>query len=103
MSRVTIVANNEPYGVVGWKNRIEITTEEKEVNASALLVISREFGTLGDIRVDYETKQPTNVSLNERIAIPGIDYTTKKSFLIMRKGQKEAIVYIQVRHVSDHI
>ena len=98
---MTILANNEPYGVVGWKNRIEITTEEKEVNTSAMLIIMRSFGTLADVRIDYETKQAANVSQMERVAIPGVDYFTKKSYLIMKRGEREAAVYIKVRHVSN--
>ena len=100
-SSVTILANNDPYGVVGWKNLIEVTTEEKEVNSSAMLIIRRESGRLAEIRVDYETKQAVNVSQNERIAIPGIDYFTKRSFVLMKKDEGEAIVYINVRHVSN--
>ena len=100
-SSVTILANNDPYGAVGWKNRIEITTKEKEVNSSAVLIISRDFGTLADIRIDYETKQAVNVTQNERIAIPGVDYFSKRSSVVMKKDQREVIVYIKVRHVSN--
>ena len=102
-SSVTILANNEPYGVVGWKNRLEITTEDKEVNSSALLIIRREHGALADIRVDYQTKQAVSVSQNERVAIPGVDYFTKRSFVVMKKDAREAIVYIKVRHVSNAV
>ena len=100
-SSVTILANNDPYGLLGWKNLIEVTTEEKEVNSSAMLIIRRTFGKLADIRVDYETKQAVNVSQNERIAIPGIDYFTKRSFVLMKQNEGEAIVSIKVRHVSN--
>ena len=100
-SIVTILANNDPYGVVSWKNRFEITTEEKEVNSSAVLILSRAFGALGDIMVAYETQQAVNVSRNERKATPGVDYFTQKSTVLIRQGVKEAIVYIKVRHVSN--
>lgn len=98
---MTVFANDEPYGVVGWKNRIEITTREKEVNSSVLLIISRSFGTLADIRIYYETVQAANVSQNERVAVPGIDYFAQTSSIMMKRGEREAVVYIKVRHVSE--
>eukprot|EP00794_Sanderia_malayensis_P009868 gene9868-10878_t len=98
---VTISANDDPYGVVQWKNQVEVTTQQKEVNSSAILVISRLFGTFGDILVYYETMQATSVSGSERIAIPGIDYFSKKSSVLMNQGAKEAIVYVKVRHDNN--
>ena len=97
---VTILANNDPYGIIGWKNRIEITTEETEVNSSALLVINRQAGALGDVMVMYETQQALNVSTNERAAIPNVDYFTQRSSVLMTAGRREALIYIKVRHVS---
>ena len=97
---MTVLANNDPYGVVRWKNRLEITTEETESNSTALLVISRLRGSLGDIRISYETTQASRVAQKERIAVAGVDYFSKKDSVLMRQGSSEALVFIKVRHVS---
>ena len=97
---VTVMANDDPYGVIRWKSPVEITTEQKEVNSSVLLVISRHYGSFGDILVSYETYQASSVGINERAAIPGVDYFPTNGTIVMQQGVREVYVFVKVRHVS---
>ena len=98
ISMVTISPSNSPYGVFEWENTIEVTNELTEQNSSALLVITRKLGSYGDVVVSYETATARELGLNERAAQPGVDYTPVKSSMVMREGEREAYVLVQIMH-----
>ena len=52
-SRVTVMANDSPHGVVAWERSSYITTEPEGTDTTTMLHVVRTQGTLGTIRVGY--------------------------------------------------
>ncbi|XP_048584248.1 adhesion G-protein coupled receptor V1 isoform X2 [Nematostella vectensis] len=71
---VTVQASDEPHGCVEFQSgsRIVITTEDKNVT----LILSRLYGTLGDLRIHYEIKSGNNTQLDQQttLATAGEDF-----------------------------
>lgn len=52
-ARVTVIANDSPYGVVSWEKSAYITTEPEGTDTTTMIHIIRSQGSLGTIRVGY--------------------------------------------------
>lgn len=98
---VTILQNNNPFGIFGWNNKLQITYEKDEMNSSALLVLRRTKGLFGSVNVSYTTLNANEVGLKERPAVANLDYTAASSSVVFTDGQTEAYAYIEVKHVSE--
>ena len=100
---MTIIENDNPYGVIGWKERIQVTNEKIEINSSVLIIIKREAGNYGNVTVFYETVVVSDVGMKERPAIPNVDFTPVKGNVTFLERQSEVYIYIEVNYVSFFI
>ncbi|XP_057301693.1 adhesion G-protein coupled receptor V1-like isoform X2 [Hydractinia symbiolongicarpus] len=95
---ITVLPNDHPYGVFKWKNNIQVTTELTEVNSTVLLVIERQRGVYGDVDVSYETYINISVGMKEQPARPYIDFTPVNGSVVMKEGEREAFVFVNINH-----
>ena len=100
VATVTIIENDNPYGVIGWKENIQVTNEKTEINSSVLIIIKREEGNYGDVSVFYETVVVKEVGVKERPAVPNVDFTPVKGSVTFSDRQSEVYIEIEVNHVS---
>nr|XP_014349406.1 PREDICTED: G-protein coupled receptor 98 [Latimeria chalumnae] len=94
---LTILANDSPYGVVGWHmDSLVVLVQEPEVTAiNVTLTIVREQGFAGDVSIHYETRpnlslQPVNQAQENK------DYIAKDIAVILQENTAEASVTITV-------
>lgn len=96
-----IPANDEPHGVISWRNAVVISQEEGPKNVTLSLFIMRQFGLIGDIVVAYETVQLSSIANDdERAAVPGVDFTAVKSTVDIPAGVNSTQITLDVTHVS---
>ena len=104
-SRISVMPNNHPFGVVGWKSNMVVTTQLTEHQSQVALVIERSYGAFGTILISYRTTFDNNtggvVGARERPAQPGVDFTeVSLANLTLDEGVREGIVLIDIHHVS---
>ncbi len=98
---VIIRANDAPHGIVGWQRTIILAQESEATNSSVQLVIERQLGSIGDIKVLYGTvRAKTNGSVNERPAVPNQDFIPVSGEVLMADGMNMTNISIHVIHVS---
>ena len=97
---VTIIENDNPYGVIGWKEKIQVTNEKTDINSSVLITIKREEGNYGNVAVFYETVVLNEVGVKERPAVPTVDFTPVKGNVTFSNRESEVYIEIEVNHVS---
>lgn len=97
---VIIIENDNPYGVIGWKEKIQVTNEKTDINSSVLITIKREEGNYGNVTVFYETVVLNEVGVKERPAVPTVDFTPVKGNVTFSNRQSEVYIEIEVNHVS---
>lgn len=96
-----IPANDDPYGVISWKNTLIISQEDGPKNTTLSVYIMREFGLIGDVVVSYETVQLSSVAHDdEDEAIPGVDYQAVRSTVEIPAGHNLTQITLDVTHVS---
>ena len=96
-----IPANDDPHGVVSWKNTLIISQEDGPKNATLSVYIMRQFGLIGDIVVSYETVQVSSVPHDdERVAMAGDDYKAVRSTVQIPAGHNSTQITLDVTHVS---
>lgn len=96
-----VPANDDPYGVISWKNTLIISQEDGPKNTTLSVYIMRQFGVIGDIVVSYETVQLSSVAHDdERVAMPGVDYVSVRSTVEIPAGQNLTQITLDVTHVS---
>ena len=97
-----IPANDDPYGVISWKNTLIISQEAVPTNTTLSVYIMRQFGVIGDIVVSYETVQVSSVAHDdERVAMPGVDYVAVRSTVEIPAGHNSTQINLDVTHVSE--
>ena len=100
---LVIPANDDPYGMIGWKNTLYISQEDGPKNTTLSIHIMRWFGLIGDILVSYETVQLSNVNhSDDRVALPGVDYKALKNTVEIPAGQNSTQITLDITHVSLH-
>ena len=52
-SVITVAANDAPHGVFVWSVNVTEVEEEEGIDVIMTLTILREFGTIGDVSVNY--------------------------------------------------
>ena len=52
-SVITVAANDAPHGVFVWSVNVTEVEEEEGIDVIMTLAILREFGTIGDVSVNY--------------------------------------------------
>ena len=96
-----IPANDDPHGVISWKDTLVLSQEDSPKNTTLSVYITRQFGFIGDIVVSYETVQLSGVShSDDRVAMPGVDYKAVKSTVEIPAGQNSTQINLEVAHVS---
>ncbi len=96
-----IPANDDPHGVISWKNTLVISQEDGPKNTTLSVYIMRQFGLIGDIVVSYETVQLSSVAhVDERVAMPGIDYKAVRGTVEIPAGHNSTQITLDVAHVS---
>lgn len=96
-----IPANDDPHGVISWKDTLIISQEDGPKNTTLSVYIMRQFGLLGDIVVAYETVKLLSVPHDdERVAIPGDDYIAVRSTVDIPAGHNSTQISLDVTHVS---
>ena len=96
-----IPANDDPYGVVSWKNTLIISQEDGPMDTTLPVYIMRQFGVIGDVVVSYETVQLSSVFHDdERVARPGDDYQAVRSTVEIPAGHNSTQITLNVSHVS---
>ena len=97
-----IPANDDPYGVISWKNTLIISQEAVPTTTTLSVNIMRQFGVIGDIVVSYETVQLSSVAHDdERVAMPGVDYVAVRSTVEIPAGHNSTQINLDVTHVSE--
>lgn len=102
-STVTVLvrSNDDPHGIVGWLRTIVIAQETEATNNTVRLLVERRAGVIGDIKVSFSTVMArTNVSVNERPALPGKDFIPVSDEVLMANGVNLTNISIRVIHVS---
>lgn len=96
-----ISANDDPHGVISWKNTLVISQEDGPKSTTFSVYIMRQFGVIGDIVVSYETVQLSSVPHDdERVAVPGVDYKAVTSTVEIPAGHNSTQITLDVTHVS---
>ncbi len=96
-----IPANDDPHGVISWKNTLVISQEDGPKNTTLSVYIMRHYGLIGDIVVSYETVQLAGVAhADERVAMPGVDYRAVRGTVEIPAGHNSTQITLDVAHVS---
>ena len=98
---LVIPANDDPYGVIGWKNALLISQEDGPKNITLSVDIMRWFGAIGDILVSYETVQLPSVKYSDdRVALAGVDFKAMSHTVEIPAGRNSTQITLDVAHVS---
>lgn len=99
---LVIPANDEPHGVITWKNAVVISQEDGPRNVTLSVYVMRLFGLIGDIVVSFETVQLSNVSNNqgEQIALAGVDFVAVQRTVEIPARANSTRIDLQISHVS---
>ena len=102
IAMLVIPANDEPHGVITWKNVVVISQEDGPKNVTLSVYVMRLFGLIGDIVVSFETVQLSNVSNNqgEQIAVAGVDFEAMQRTVDIPAGVNSTRIDLQISHVS---
>lgn len=96
-----IPANDDPHGMISWKNTLVISQEDGPKNTTLSVHIMRRYGLIGDIVVSYETVQLLSVTHgDDRVGLPGVDYKAVRSTVEIPAGQNSTQITLDVAHVS---
>ncbi|PFX17387.1 G-protein coupled receptor 98 [Stylophora pistillata] len=102
VAMLVIPANDDPYGVIGWKNTLLISQEDGPKNITLSVDIMRWFGAIGDILVSYETVQvPTAKYSDDRVALAGVDYKTMSNTVEISAGRNSTQITLDIAHYND--
>ena len=106
-SRISVMPNNNAFGVVGWKSNTVVTTQFTEHQSQVALVIERSYGAYGTILISYRTTVSNDTGVvigpREKLAQPGVDYVEVISGnLTLDEGVREGIVLVGINHVSEY-
>ena len=101
---LVIPANDEPHGVITWKNAVVISQEDGPRNVTLSVYVMRLFGLIGDIVVSFETVQLSNVSNNqgEQIALAGVDFEAVQRTVEIPARVNWTRIDLQISHVSTN-
>lgn len=93
--------NDDPHGMISWKNTLVISQEDGPKNTTLSVHIMRRYGLIGDIVVSYETVQLLNVTHgDDRVGLPGVDYKAVRSNVEIPAGHNSTQITLDVAHVS---
>ncbi|XP_068693739.1 adhesion G-protein coupled receptor V1-like isoform X3 [Montipora foliosa] len=98
-----IPANDEPHGVIAWKNAVVISQEDGPKNVTLPVYITRQSGLIGDVVVSYETVQLSSVanSDDEEIAVAGVDFKAMRSTVEIPVGMNSTRIDLEISHYTN--
>ena len=82
---ITVLANDDPHGVITWASTTAIATETESDSNDVLLTIVREFGVVGTVEVSFTTVMATEGAAHF-IATAGEDYVPTTATAQMENG-----------------
>ncbi|KAL3865787.1 hypothetical protein ACJMK2_043142 [Sinanodonta woodiana] len=98
-AKVTVLANDSPYGVVSWETT-QVTVQEPEgTDSLETLYIVREQGMMGDLQVTFQTSINVMAPLEQQ-AISGADYIARQGTVVIQENVTRVPVNIVVRQDS---
>ena len=98
---LVIPANDDPHGIISWKNSLIISQDNGPKNVTLSVSIMRQFGLIGDLVVAYETVQLSSVANNdEQPAVAGVDYKAVTSTVDILAGMNSTHITLDISHVS---
>lgn len=98
---LVIPANDDPHGIISWKNSLIISQDNGPKNVTLSVSIMRQFGLIGDLVVAYETVQLSSVANNdEQPAVAGVDYKAVSSTVDILAGMNSTHITLDISHVS---
>ncbi|XP_065175877.1 adhesion G-protein coupled receptor V1-like [Sycon ciliatum] len=100
VSVLTVLANDEPHGVVQWApGSTSVTHSEVDnMNVTFQLQIVREFGLIGDILVYYETANASSYPTDQQ-AVADVDYVSISNGVVeIADDASTAMVSVSLLH-----
>ena len=98
---LVIPANDDPHGIISWKNSLIISQDNGPKNVTLSVSIMRQFGLIGDLVVAYETVQLSSVANNDdQPAVAEVDYKAVTSTVDILAGMNSTQITLDISHVS---
>lgn len=98
---LTVLANDEPHGVVAWSPILTMTEEEEGRNSEVQLTINREFGAIGAVVASYTTEVASSLPSNEQ-AQPLQDFVPTGGDVVLGDGESSATVRVTILSVRRY-
>ncbi len=97
---ITVLANDEPHGVLTWGAPGMITVAELEGSSNVVsLSVLREFGTVGAIVVGYSTDIDAS-AFSDNLATPLMDFVPITGEVVIGDNQTSADISIIILQVQ---
>ena len=98
---LTVQANDDPHGVVGWATANVTAQEEEGSNAVLQLSLIREFGDIGAIVISYSTVIDAFAPAAQQ-AQSLQDFIPASGEVVMGNGQTSVTISVTILQVSYH-
>ncbi|KAK3601208.1 hypothetical protein CHS0354_004408 [Potamilus streckersoni] len=99
-AKVTVIANDSPYGVVSWETTLVTVQEPQGTDSVETLYIVREQGMMGDLQVTFQTSINALAPLEQQ-AVSGADYIARQGTVVIQENVTRVPVDIVIR--QDYI
>ncbi|KAI8777860.1 G-protein coupled receptor 98, partial [Biomphalaria glabrata] len=96
VAKLTVLANDSPYGVVAWEKTLVTVQEPDKSDTSVQLGVVREQGLNMTIRVYYVTSIASQLNPLEQ-ATPGQDFVMTQGYVEMTSGTSRAVVSVVIK------
>ena len=96
---ITVQANDDPHGVVGWSPTIVMVEEQEGSNNVVQLTLVREFGVIGAIVVSYTTELASNLSDTQQ-AEPLMDFVPTSGEVVIGNGESSGTISVTILQVG---
>ncbi len=97
---ITVLANDDPHGVVTWSPAVVMTEEEESGSSVVQLTLVREFGAIGTIIVSYTTEIASSLPSNER-AESLQDFVPTAGDVVIGDGETSATITVTILSVCN--
>lgn len=92
---ITVLANDDPHGVVTWSPTVVMTEEEEGGSSTVQLTLIREFGAIGAIVVSYTTEIASSLPLIEQ-AESLQDFVPAAGDVVIGDGETSATITVTI-------
>ncbi|XP_041376199.1 adhesion G-protein coupled receptor V1-like [Gigantopelta aegis] len=96
-SKVTVLANDSPHGVVSWEKALVSTKEPIGTDLPVTLYIVREQGGKGQLQISFVTSRAVGLPSHQQ-ATSGEDYVSRQGTVIMEDSATRTPVEIVIKH-----